>query len=173
MRTRFTQLRTRALDAGETRRGEMADASPQPPFAPAAAPPPYRGTKLYWKLIANGTYRLAFTGAMCLAAVAFAVYFVWSGTRQMEPSADRDDALPSTTTPYYDEMMARTDVAARARAYNASVDALRDRGLITPEIAEQARKTRNVFDPAHDAWSPRQAASSRSALFFNQGVTLK
>lgn len=143
------------------------------PSAPAAAPS--RGQSLYWQLVINGTYRLAFTVTMCLVAATVAAYFVWDATRSTTVVDDRDDAAPATpqTSPYYEEIMARTDVAARARGYNATLGGLRDRGLIAPELADQARKDRKAYDPKHDAWSLTPAGGGSTSIFFNQGVTLK
>lgn len=131
-------------------------------------------SRTFQRLMGNGVYRLSFW----LVIVGFSVVSLfltvnWAMT--VSPADEFPDIKPALrASAEYDLIMGRTDIASRASQYNDTLSRLRDRGAISAELADEAKKDRRVYDPDHDLWkSRRDTGSSASALYFNEGVTLR
>lgn len=105
----------------------------------------------YTQLLMRGYYKL---GTICVVIVTMA-YITVRALRVLwiAPEAEgRRDEVPDRNE-WVDDMMARTDVASKYRVHNAKLDEIVSRGGMSPTVARDAKRTRNVFDRKQDKWS--------------------
>ena len=147
----------------------------------------------YTRLLLRGYHKLLTilaVLAICSAAAAYATRFLWvvpaepdeAEPGRSEPLESQVDDENGTVTkdldvPGYDEIIARTDVESKYTVYNSKLANMARRGDIAQIDADDAKRDRRIYDPAHDRWTGTWDAltggeSDTAPRMFNPKVTL-
>lgn len=128
----------------------------------------------YTQLLMRGYYKL---GTICIVIVMMA-YVTVRALRVLWVAPETEDRgeVPDQNE-WVDDMMARTDIASKYRVHNAKLEEIVSRGGMSPTVARDATRNRNVFDRRQDRWSDFDTPDVNGDLAvgprsFNPTVTL-